>query len=38
VRSEIDKHKEALNDLKKNRSFLLQLTPEEFTRQRDQRI
>jgi len=36
--SEIEKHKDALNELKENQQFLLKLTPAEFVEERDRRV
>jgi predicted nucleic acid-binding Zn-ribbon protein len=38
VRSEIDKHKEALSELRENQKFLLRLTPDEVTQARERLI
>ena len=38
VRSEIDKHKDALYDLKSNQTFLLDLTPQEYKDEREVRV
>lgn len=38
VKSEIEKHKDALNELKENQTFLLKLTPEQFFAEREQRV
>jgi len=38
VKSEIEKHKDALNELKENQAFLLKLTPEQFYNDRAQTV
>lgn len=38
VRSDIEKHKDALNDLQMNQRFILELSPLEFRQQREARV
>lgn len=38
VKSDIDKHKDALGDLQMNQRFILELTPEDFKKKRDEGV
>lgn len=38
MRSDIEKHKDALGDLQMNQRFILELTPADFRQEREARV